>query len=115
MLFRSTGGLSGPAIKPLALRCVWLVARACQVPVVGMGGIMNADDVLEFMVAGASLVQLGTLHFVEPRAVPSLLKDLERVVQEEGLGNIQGVVGTLKTVHASPWSEPSASRAMVEG
>lgn len=92
-----TGGLSGPAIKPLALRCVWLVARACRVPVVGMGGIMTADDVLEFMVTGASLVELGTLHFVEPRAVSRILKDLARVIDEEGLSNLQELVGTLKT------------------
>jgi dihydroorotate dehydrogenase (NAD+) catalytic subunit len=92
-----TGGLSGPAIKPLALRLVWLVSRSCRIPVVGMGGIMAADDVLEFMVAGATAVQIGTLHFVKPRAVLDLLVDLERVVEEEGLANIQDLVGTLKT------------------
>jgi dihydroorotate dehydrogenase (NAD+) catalytic subunit len=91
-----TGGLSGPAIKPLALRLVWLVARACRVPVVGMGGIMSADDVLEFLVAGATAVQLGTLHFVKPRAVLEILADLERAVEEEGLAGIQDFVGTLK-------------------
>jgi dihydroorotate dehydrogenase (NAD+) catalytic subunit len=92
-----TGGLSGPAIKPLALRLVWLVSRACRVPVVGMGGIMDANDVLEFMVAGATAVQVGTLHFVKPRAVLDLLADLERTVEEEGLASIQDLVGTLET------------------
>ncbi len=92
-----TGGLSGPAIKPLALRLVWLASRACRIPIVGIGGIMNADDVLEFLVAGASAVQLGTAHFVEPRSVPRILEALEQAVQDEGLDNISDLVGTLKT------------------
>jgi len=92
-----TGGLSGPAIKPLALRLVWLVSRACRIPVVGMGGIMDANDVLEFMVAGATAVQLGTLHFVKPRAILDILVGLEKAVEEEGLAGIQDLVGTLKT------------------
>jgi len=91
-----TGGLSGPAIKPLALRCVWAVAKATRIPVVGIGGIMTSSDVLEFMVAGASAVQLGTVHFVEPRAIVGILEDLERVLCEEGLASIQDLVGTLK-------------------
>jgi dihydroorotate dehydrogenase (NAD+) catalytic subunit len=92
-----TGGLSGPAIKPLALRLVWLVSRACRVPIVGMGGIMDADDVLEFMVAGASAVQIGTLHFVRPRAALAILAGLEKAVEGEGLSSIQDLVGTLRT------------------
>lgn len=92
-----TGGLSGPAIKPLALRCVWMVAKACGLPVVGIGGIMTSTDVLEFLVAGASAVQLGTVHFVRPRAVLEVLADLERVVEEEGLGGIGELVGSLQT------------------
>lgn len=91
-----TGGLSGPAIKPLALRCVWMVSRAVSIPIVGMGGIMDSTDVLEFLVAGASAVQLGTVHFVRPRIVSQILSDLERVVVEEGLQGIQDLVGTLK-------------------
>jgi dihydroorotate dehydrogenase (NAD+) catalytic subunit len=91
-----TGGLSGPAIKPLALRLVWLVARACRIPVVGMGGIMNADDVLEFLVAGATAVQLGTLHFVRPRAVLAILGELERALAAEGLASVNEIVGTLR-------------------
>ena len=94
-----TGGLSGPAIKPLALRLVWLVSRACGVPVIGIGGIMSADDVLEFLVAGATAVQLGTLQFVEPRAVLRLLDDLTRAVADEGLEHIGEFVGTLRTEH----------------
>ncbi len=92
-----TGGLSGPAIKPLALRCVWQIARACKVPVVGIGGIMDAVDVLEFLVAGASAVQLGTVHFVRPAAVLEILAELERALAEEGLDSIGELVGTLET------------------
>lgn len=92
-----TGGLSGPAIKPLALRCVWLVARSVKIPVVGIGGIMTTDDVLEFLVAGAAAVQLGTVHFVKPRVVREILADLERVVEEERLDTLQDIVGTLRT------------------
>ena len=92
-----TGGLSGPAIKPLALRAVWLVARACRIPVVGMGGILSSDDVLEFLVAGATAVQIGTAHFVKPRAVLDMLRDLERVVVDERLESISEIVGTLRT------------------
>ena len=92
-----TGGLSGPAIKPLALRLVWLAASAASLPVIGVGGIQDAEDVLEFLVAGASAVQLGTLHFVDPRAVLKILADLERLAREAGVSRIRDVVGTLKT------------------
>jgi dihydroorotate dehydrogenase (NAD+) catalytic subunit len=92
-----TGGLTGPAIKPLALRLVWLVARACRIPVIGIGGIMSADDVLEFLVAGASAVQLGTVQFVKPRAVLDILQGLEAALRAEGVSSIGDLVGTLKT------------------
>jgi dihydroorotate dehydrogenase (NAD+) catalytic subunit len=91
-----TGGLSGPAIKPLALRCVWLVSRAVSIPIVGIGGIVTATDVLEFLVTGAAAVQLGTVHFVDPRAILGILEELERTVEEEGLQGIQDLVGTLR-------------------
>jgi dihydroorotate dehydrogenase (NAD+) catalytic subunit len=91
-----TGGLSGPAIKPLALRCVWLVSQACRLPVVGIGGIMSSTDVLEFLVAGATAVQLGTVHFVKPRIALELLRELEVAVAEEGLASIGDLVGTLE-------------------
>jgi len=92
-----TGGLSGPAIKPIALRMVWQVANACRVPVMGMGGIMNADDVLEFLVAGARAVQVGTVQFTRPRAVLEILDGLRQAVQEEGLSSIEELIGTLQT------------------
>jgi dihydroorotate dehydrogenase (NAD+) catalytic subunit len=91
-----TGGLSGPAIKPLALRLVWLVSRACRIPVIGIGGIMTSDDVLEFLVAGATAVQIGTAHFVKPRVVLEMIEELERAVAEERLGSISEIVGTLR-------------------
>jgi dihydroorotate dehydrogenase (NAD+) catalytic subunit len=90
-----TGGLSGPAIKPLALRLVWLAAQNLRIPVIGIGGIMNAEDVLEFLVAGATAVQLGTVQFVRPRAVLEIVAGLERAVREEGLASLSELVGTL--------------------
>ncbi len=91
-----TGGLSGPAIKPLSLRLVWQVARGCKIPVMGIGGIMNANDVMDFLVAGARAVQIGTVQFIRPRAVLEILEDLHRFLEEEGLDSIEQVVGTLK-------------------
>lgn len=90
-----TGGLSGPAIKPIALRMVWQVARSCRAPVMGIGGIMSADDVLEFLVAGARAVQVGTLQFTHPGAITGMLDDLRRAVREEGCDSIQELIGTL--------------------
>jgi len=91
-----TGGLSGPAIKPLALRCVWMVSRSTKIPIVGVGGIMNSTDVLEFLVTGATAVELGTVHFVKPRVVIEILDDLDHALDEEGLKSIRELVGTLK-------------------
>jgi dihydroorotate dehydrogenase (NAD+) catalytic subunit len=91
-----TGGLSGPAIKPVALRMVWEVARKCRTPVMGIGGIMSADDVLEFLVAGARAVQVGTVQFTRPGAVPAMLADLKKAVREEGKDSIEELVGTLQ-------------------
>jgi dihydroorotate dehydrogenase (NAD+) catalytic subunit len=91
-----SGGLSGPAIKPLALHLVWQVARSCRAPVIGIGGIANADDVLEFLVAGASAVQLGTVQFIHPRAVLDILKGLREAVAAEALSSLSELVGTLE-------------------
>ncbi|MCB9935965.1 MAG: dihydroorotate dehydrogenase [Planctomycetes bacterium] len=91
-----TGGLSGPAIKPVALRCVWQVANAVKLPVIAIGGISNADDVLEFMVAGASAVQLGTILFVEPDAGLTIHNGLKERLIEAGVKRISELVGTLK-------------------
>jgi dihydroorotate dehydrogenase (NAD+) catalytic subunit len=91
-----TGGLSGPAIKPLALRLVWRVARHVAVPVVGVGGIATLDDVMEFLVAGASAVQLGTVNFYDPTASARIAGQLPEALAQLGAGSVREVVGTLR-------------------
>lgn len=91
-----TGGLSGPAIKPVALRMVWQVAQKVAIPVIGMGGIMTAEDALEFMVAGAKAVQIGTANFINPRAMMEIIDGMRQYVQENKMKNINDVVGTLR-------------------
>jgi len=91
-----TGGLSGPAIKPLALRMVWQVARSVSVPVIGIGGIATIDDVMEFLVAGASAVQLGTVNFYDPTAAPRVVEQLPEALAQLGATSVAEVVGTLK-------------------
>jgi dihydroorotate dehydrogenase (NAD+) catalytic subunit len=96
VLGNGIGGLSGPAIKPLALRLVWQVAQAVKVPVVGIGGIATVDDVMEFLMAGASAVQLGTVNFYDPSAAPRMAGELERALAELGVHRVSDVVGTLR-------------------
>lgn len=91
-----TGGMSGPAIKPVALRCVWQAANAVDIPVIGIGGASNADDVLEFMVAGASAVQLGTILFIEPDAGQTILRGIKDRLLDAGIDDIRDIVGTLE-------------------
>lgn len=90
------GGLSGPAVKPVALRMVWQVANAVKVPVIGMGGIMTAEDALEFMLAGASAVMVGTANFVNPQVAAEVAAGIERYVVEQKLTHINDLVGQLK-------------------
>ncbi len=92
-----TGGLSGPAIKPLALRLVWRVASQVRVPVVGVGGIATVDDVMEFLVAGASAVQLGTVNFYDPTACVRVVEQLPAALAQLGAASVREVVGTLRT------------------
>lgn len=92
-----TGGLSGPAIKPVALRMVWQVARQVKIPVIGMGGIMTARDALEFMVAGASAVQVGTASFVNPCAATEIIDGMHGYMRKNRIKKITDIVGTLKT------------------
>jgi dihydroorotate dehydrogenase (NAD+) catalytic subunit len=92
-----TGGLSGPAIKPLALRLVWQVARGVKIPVIGIGGIATIDDVLEFLVAGASAVQLGTVNFYDPKASERIAEELPTALSQLGAQNIRDIIGTLAT------------------
>lgn len=92
-----TGGLSGPAIKPVALRMVWQVARTARVPVIGIGGIMRAEDAIEFFIAGATAVQIGTANFINPRATLDVIAGIERYLERYGLRHIQDLIGTLNT------------------
>jgi dihydroorotate dehydrogenase (NAD+) catalytic subunit len=88
-----TGGLSGPAIKPVALRMVWQVANAVTIPVIGMGGIMTTGDALEFILAGASAIQVGTASFIDPRTSITVLKGIENYLVEKGYSDIREIVG----------------------
>ncbi len=90
------GGLSGPAIKPVALRLVCEVARAVKIPVIGIGGIETVDDVLEFIVAGATAVQVGTASFRDPRVLPRLVEDLPRRLDEAGVRHVRDLIGSLR-------------------
>lgn len=90
------GGLSGPAIKPLALRIVWQVARAVRVPIIGVGGIQALDDVLEFLVAGAAAVQIGTANFYNPGLAVALVDQLSAALDEQGCRCVSDIVGTLQ-------------------
>jgi len=92
-----TGGLSGPAIKPIALRMVWQVARSVTVPVIGLGGIMCAEDALEFLIAGASAIQIGTANFVNPRVTAEVAGGIRDYLIQENLADIRQVIGSLKT------------------
>jgi len=90
------GGLSGPAIKPVALRMVAEAARAVKIPVVGLGGIASGQDAAEFLIAGASAVQVGTATFVDPRAPVQIAKQLERVIEKLGLSGIKALMATTR-------------------
>ncbi len=95
MLDNITGGLSGPAIKPIALRMVWQVARKVNIPVIGIGGIMTANDAIEFFIAGAMAVQIGTANFVNPRATMDVIDGIETYLSEMGIPRVTDLVGTL--------------------
>ncbi len=92
-----TGGLSGPAIKPVALRMVWQVAQRVAIPVIGIGGIMTAEDALEFMVAGATAVQIGTANFINPRATIEIIDGIRHYLRDNKIKKINDIVGTLRT------------------
>jgi dihydroorotate dehydrogenase (NAD+) catalytic subunit len=96
-LANTTGGLSGPAIKPVALRMVWQVSRAVSIPIVGMGGVMTGEDAAEFMIAGANAVMIGTANIVDPFAGPRVLRELEDFMSENGVADVNSLVGTLMT------------------
>ncbi len=91
------GGLSGPAIKPIALRAVYQAAQAVDTPLIGIGGIATLDDVMEFLIAGASAVQLGTVNFYNPTASMTILDELPSAVSQLGASGVSEIVGSLKT------------------
>ena len=88
-----TGGLSGPCVKPVALRMVWQVAQQVKIPLIGMGGIASWQDAVEFLLAGASAVAVGTANFVDPRTTMDIIDGLEGYLRERGLGNVRELVG----------------------
>ena len=91
-----TGGLSGPAVKPIALRMVWQVAQAVKVPVIGMGGIMNATDAIEFLLAGATAIQIGTANFIDPTVTMSVLDGIDEYLQRHNYNDVNDIIGKLE-------------------
>ena len=96
VLANVTGGLSGPAVKPVALRMVWLVAKSVKIPVIGIGGIMNATDALEFILAGATAIQVGTASFINPGAAQTIAEEMEAWMVAHGETDIKNLIGALK-------------------
>ncbi len=91
-----TGGLSGPAIKPIAIRMVWQVFNAVKIPIIGMGGIMNADDAIEFMLAGSSAIQIGTANFIDPQVSIKILEGIEAYCNKYKVTAMKDLIGAMK-------------------
>lgn len=91
----NTGGLSGPAVKPVAVRMVWQVAHAVKIPVIGLGGIMTAEDAVEFFMAGATAVEIGTANFVDPQASVKIAHGINEWLDAHGYGNISEIIGII--------------------
>jgi dihydroorotate dehydrogenase (NAD+) catalytic subunit len=90
------GGLSGPAIKPLTLRMVYQVAQRVQIPIVGIGGIVSGNDALEYMIAGASAIEVGTANFIDPESTEKIIRDLDAYCRQKGIPKIDQIIGALK-------------------
>ena len=93
ILANTTGGLSGPAIFPVALRMVWQVYEAVDLPIIGMGGIQSARDVIEMMLAGATAVQVGAANLVDPYACPKIIQDLPACMAQLGITDLKEIIG----------------------
>ncbi len=91
-----TGGLSGACVKPIALRMVWQVAKAVKIPVVGLGGIMNATDAIEFLLAGATAVEIGTANFIDPQITVKVIEGIEAYLDRHGCKSVQEIIGGLE-------------------
>ncbi len=96
LLGNITGGLSGPAIKPIGLRMVWQVAQAVHIPVVGMGGIVSAEDALEYLIVGARAIQVGSAHFADPRAGLKIIEGIRSYLKASEFADVSSLVGSLK-------------------
>lgn len=92
----ATGGMSGPAVKPVAVRCVWQVAKAVNVPVIGLGGIMNAHDAIEFLLAGASAIEIGTANFIDPAVTVKVANGINEWLDAHGCKSVSEIVGQLE-------------------
>ncbi|MDE5650468.1 MAG: dihydroorotate dehydrogenase, partial [Duncaniella sp.] len=90
-----TGGLSGPAVRPIAVRMVWQVAKAVKIPVIGLGGIMNGRDAIEFMLAGATAVEIGTANFIDPSVTMKIIDYMEDYCSRHGISDINEIIGTI--------------------
>ena len=96
VLANATGGLSGPAVRPVAVRMVWEARKAVKIPIIGLGGIMSASDALEFLIAGATAVAVGTANFINPLATIQIIEGIKRFLDEEGIADINHLIGCLK-------------------
>lgn len=92
-----TGGMSGPAVKPVALRMVWQVAKAVKIPVIGLGGICSATDAIEFLLAGASAIQIGTANFIDPSISEKVVDGIEEYLTRHGFNSVDDIIGALET------------------
>lgn len=92
----ATGGMSGPAVKPVAVRCVWQVAKAVNVPIVGLGGIMTAEDAIEFFLAGASAIEIGTANFIDPTVTVKVAQGINDWLDKHGCTSVSEIVGQLE-------------------
>lgn len=92
----ATGGLSGPAVKPVALRCVWQVAKAVKIPVIGLGGIMSATDAIEFLLAGASAIEIGTANFIDPAITVRVAEGINQWLDDHGCSSVKDIIGQLE-------------------
>ena len=96
LLSINTGGLSGPAVKPVALRMVWQVAKAVNIPVVGLGGICNAHDAIEFLMAGATAIEIGTANFIDPQVTIKVRDGINEWLDSHGCKSVKEIIGTLE-------------------
>jgi len=95
LLSIGTGGLSGPCIKPVALRMVWQVAKAVKIPVVGLGGIMTAEDAIEFLMVGATAIEIGTANFLDPAVTVKVIQGLDDWLDRHGCHSVTDIIGVI--------------------